>query len=222
MPYFRHVYFSKPLKLKERRINNKRHYELLDGSVLPSVTTVLSILSEDGINKWKKNVGVEVANHISKTAMHNGTEFHSMVEDYLNNDPLYKYKNVLPKGLFDQAKPELDKINNIRAQEVQLHSKDVGMAGRVDCVAEYNGVLSIIDFKTATKKKKPEWIEGYFLQCTAYALMFGEIGGIDIEQIVVLISGADGSVETFIRNKNEFTDRLKEVVQMYKDKNKDE
>ena len=156
---------------------------------------------------------------MSDEALPNGTEFHSMIEDYLNNEPLYKYKKVVPKALFQQAVPELDKINNIWAQEVQLWSSTLKMAGRVDCVAEFNGVPSIIDFKTANKKKKPEWLEAYFLQETCYSIMLEELTGKKVEQIVTILSGKDGSLETEVRNREMYRDRLMEVIKLYEERN---
>ena len=228
MVQFRHMYFQKPETLKESYEGGKRHYVVPGGDKYPSVTTVLSIVSEEGIKNWKKGLakrfGSEAAGNayaqaVSDEALPNGTEFHSIIEDYLNNDPLYKYKKVTPKALFEQAKPEIDKINNIWAQEVQLWSSKLRMAGRVDCVAEFNGIPSIIDFKTANKKKKLEWLEGYFLQETAYAEMLRERTNHDINQIVTIISGKDGSLETHVRNKNDYIDRLHEVIEEYNKRN---
>jgi len=214
--FFRHVFFREPEKLRERRIKGKRHYLSPKGNYLPSVTTVLSLLSEDGLKAWRKRVGEAEANRVSERATKNGTIFHKVVENYLNNKDTLKPPSQVVKKLFEQIKPELHKINNIRAQEVNLFSDGIGIAGRVDCVAEYDGVLSIIDFKTSRKKKQKSWILSYFLQSTAYAIMFEELVGTPINQIVVLVSAEDNTIKAFVEDKAQYIEPLKEIIEDYK------
>ncbi len=217
--FFRHTFFKAPPKLVQKNIDGKRYYIdplgkiLGKGVKLPSVTSVLSVLNEDGIKAWKKNVGEAEANKISSRALKNGTELHSIIENYLDNKPITKFKNKTSLKLFEQAKDEISKINNIKAQEVQLYSTKLGIAGRVDCIAEFDGVLSVIDFKSARKKKQKSWIKSYFFQATAYAEMYREITGEDIKQIVILISAEDGTVESFVEQKDEFVQPLKELLE---------
>ena len=130
-----------------------------------------------------------------------------MIEDYLNNElDLEKYDGKhLAKILFTQAKPMLARINNIHFQEAPLYSHEFAIAGRVDCIAEFDGKLSIIDFKTSSKEKKEEWIEGYLVQETGYAKMYEERSGIKVEQIVTLITCQTGDTQVFIKNPVSYT-----------------
>ena len=130
-----------------------------------------------------------------------------------------KFQSIFVKAQFENIKPLLHNINKIKSHEVFLYSDKLGMAGQVDCVAEYLGIPSIIDFKTSTKRKEEKWIEKYFLQATAYALMWEEQTGETIPQIVILITGEDGSLDSFIKRKSDYVDRLLEVIQLWKEKN---
>ena len=192
-------------------INKKRFYVTPDGNKYPSITTVLSGRAKEGINAWRERVGEAVANQIMRTAAKRGTAVHALCEDYLNNNELGN-QEVLPLAMFTLLKPELDNINNIVAQEVGLYSDRWGIAGRVDCIAEYDGKLTVIDFKTSTKEKKEEWIENYFIQCTAYCEMFEERYGREIDQIAVLIVCEDGGVQTFVKDKKDYIDLLQPAI----------
>lgn len=212
MTFYRHVFVQTFPKLQEKYINKQRFYESPNGKLLPSVTTVLSVLSKAGIDAWKKRVGETMADEISKNSMVNGTEMHSVIESFLDNKPANS-DNQTSQKLFEQMKPELLKINNIMAQEIQLHSEKLGVAGRVDCIAEYNGVPSVIDFKSASKKKSKSWITSYFLQATAYSLMFEELTHKKIDQIVIIISANDGTITSYVENKDQFVDQLLGVIE---------
>jgi|TARA_Y100000015_G_scaffold40009_1_gene44439 genome maintenance exonuclease 1 len=152
-----------------------------------SVTKLTGKLSEDAINQWKANVGIEVAEKVMKESSERGTCIHKFCEDYLTNEEI-----LIPEKLIDNyytfkaMKPELNNINNIIGLEVPLWSDEYKLKGRADCIGEYKGVLSMIDFKTSKKPKKKEWVEPYFIQATAYTEMVKEHTGIDIEQIVLL------------------------------------
>ena len=152
-------------------------------------------------------------------AANRGTAVHNMVEDYLNNVDLTqvdKYKKqFLPRMMFDVLKPELAKINNIRLQEAQMFSENYTVAGRVDCIGEYDGVLSIIDFKTSTKEKKEDWIENYFIQGSAYAEMYKEHFGEEPTQVVILVTTEEGTTQVFKKNKVDYLPRLKEAVENF-------
>ena len=216
MVFFRHVFFKKPAELIEHKISGKRHYKTPNGKILPSVTTVLSLLSEDGINAWRRRVGEAQADKIMEYASVTGTEMHSIIEDYLNNKIDEVEKNPRALKLFEQLKPSLNRINNIIAQEVPLFSEGIGVAGRVDCIAEFDGKLSVIDFKSSRKKKQKSWILKYFLQATCYALMFEELTKKKIDQIVILISADDETVDVYIEDKNNYVEKLKMVVEDYR------
>ena len=192
-------------------INKKRFYVTPEGNKYPSITTVLSGRAKEGIMAWRKRVGEDVANNIMRTAAKRGTAVHELCEDYLNNNELGN-QEVLPLAMFTLLKPELDNINNIVAQEVGLYSDKWGIAGRVDCIAEYDGKLTVIDFKTSTKEKKEEWIENYFIQCTAYCEMFEERYGRAIDQIAVLIVCEDGGVQTFVKDKKDYLPLLQPAI----------
>ena len=192
-------------------INKKRFYVTPEGNKYPSITTVLSGRAKEGINAWRQRVGEAVANNIMRTAAKRGTAVHALCENYLNNEELGN-QEVLPLAMFTLLKPELDNINNIVAQEVGLYSDNWGIAGRVDCIAEYDGKLTVIDFKTSTKEKKEEWIENYFIQCTAYCEMFEERYGRAIDQIAVLIVCEDGGVQTFVKDKKDYLPLLQPAI----------
>ena len=206
--------------LKAKNVNGKRFYEHLETKeAYPSITSVLSIRDKKGLHEWRQKVGEEVANHVMIQAANRGTAVHNMVEDYLNNvdlEQVDKYKKqFLPRMMFNVLKPELSKINNIRLQEAQMFSSDYTVAGRVDCIAEYDGVLSIVDFKTSTKEKNESWIENYFIQGSAYAEMFKEHFGEEVTQVVILIVTEEGTTQVFKKNKVDYLPKLKEAVENF-------
>jgi genome maintenance exonuclease 1 len=146
-----------------------------------------------------------------RTAAKRGTAVHNLVENYLNNEELSK-QDVLPLALFTLLKPSLDNINSIRIQEGSLYSNKWKIAGRVDCIAEYDGVLSVIDFKTSRQEKKEEWVENYFIQGTAYCEMYEERFGTPINQIVILIVTEDGAVQIFKKDKSSYLPLLQPAI----------
>ena len=219
MKYYTH----KPTKLTElttQTVNFKRFYETPDGKLYPSITTVLSTRNKKGLFEWRKRVGDEVANYVARTSANRGTAVHHMCEDYLNNFPTEwpdkwkeHEKKFLPFCLFKQLQNKvLQKIDNIRSQECALFSNKYRVAGRVDCIAEYNGKLSIIDFKTSTKERNDEWNENYYIQASAYAEMFEEQTGTPIEQIVILVVTEDGVVQEFVKEKYDYIPLLVESI----------
>ena len=167
-----------------------------------------------------KRVGDEVANYVARTSAARGTAVHHMCEDYLNNFPTEwpdkwseHEKKFLPFCLFKQLENKvLQKIDNIRSQECALFSNKYRVAGRVDCIAEYDGKLSIIDFKTSTKERNDEWNENYYIQASAYAEMFEEQTGTPIEQIVILVVTEDGAVQEFVKEKYDYIPLLVESI----------
>ena len=202
-------------ELSTKNLNRKRFYQTPDGKLYPSITTVLQKRKMAGLMEWRKNVGDDVANYIARTAAHRGTKVHHMCEDFLNNnfDEETHKKNFLPYVLFGQMKPVLmQKVNNILAQECGLYTDKYRVAGRVDCIAEYNGVKSIIDFKTSRKERNDDWNESYYIQASAYAEMFEERTGIEINQIVILVVTEDGIVQEFIKTKHDYLPLLVETI----------
>ena len=207
-----------PLKAKTSDVG--RFYTNLEtNESYPSITTVLGAQSKQGILEWKKRVGEDVANHISNQAATRGTAVHNMIEDHLNNqnvDDIEKYKKqFLPRMMFNVLKPELSKINNIRLQEAAMYSSDYTVAGRVDCIGEYDGVLSVIDFKTSTKEKSEDWIENYFIQGSAYSQMYKEHFGEEVPQIVILITTEQGTTQVFKKKPEDYLGKLKQYVEEF-------
>ncbi len=191
---------------KGKKIEGYRFYDI-DGQNYPSVTSVLGIRKKEGLQKWRDSVGNEVANWEMNRAARRGKSFHKLVEQYLNNETP-SIRDVLPLGLFRLAKPYIDKIENIRLLEQIMVSPKLTIAGQVDCVAEYNGKLSVIDFKTANKERIEDWIENYFLQCTAYSSMYEETFGEKIEQIVVLLAAEDGTMTAYVKDPQDYIEEL--------------
>ena len=220
MKIFNHEPVNLP-NIKARNQNGSRVYETPDGSFYPSITTVLSVRNKKGLFEWRKRVGDDVANYVARTSAARGTAVHHMCEDYLNNEDMKEHeKKFLPYCLFGQLqKKVLHKIDNIRAQECGLYSDKYKVAGRVDCIAEYNGKLSIIDFKTSSKERNDAWNENYYIQASAYAEMFEERTGIEINQICVLVVTEDGAVQEFVKDKKEYVPLIEETVSEWEMKN---
>ena len=193
-----------------------RKYVSPDGKDYPSVTTVLKHLSEDAIRAWRKRVGDEEANKVSTRASRRGTSVHTMLEKYVNNEEGYK-DGVMPdilataSSVFDTLEENVDEV---WGQELALYSDHLNMAGRVDLVGVWNGTPSIIDYKTSKRLKKKENITGYFLQCTAYAIMVEERTGIPVPQIVIVIAGDEGE-QIFIEQRDNWTAQLREAINEY-------
>ena len=218
MKNFDHIKLNGELpEITTESIKGKRFYVTPEGNKYPSITTVLSDRNKEGIVKWRESVGNDVANQVMRQAASRGTAVHTLIENYLNNEELSK-QDVLPVALFVTMKSELDNINNIRIQEGGLYSDKLGVAGRVDCIAEYKGKISVIDFKTSTKEKKEEWVENYFIQGSAYCEMYEERFLQPIEQVVILIVTEDGAVQTFIKDKRDYLPLLKTAIKEFNEK----
>ena len=197
--------------------DGKRYYTLPDGTKLPSVTTVLGAKPKPGILEWRARVGEEEATRISKVATTRGTNVHMICENYLNNKKDYM-RGVMPDALeyFLSIKPFINKINNVHYQECTLYSKLLGMAGRVDVIAEYNGQLSVIDFKTASRAKKREDITDYFHQTTAYALMYREMIGVPINNLVIIMAVKDSEPLIYEERTKDHIRGLSDSIKYYK------
>ena len=203
-------------ELNTETIDGKRFYVTPKGK-LPSITTVLSILSRDAIKAWRERVGEKEANKISTKASRRGTSVHAMCEDFINND--FDAKKYLPndRETFNSIKPILEEhLDNVYAQEVPLWSEYLGVAGRVDCIAEWDGKLSVIDFKTSRKLKKKEYISNYFQQCAAYAVMWEERTGIPINKIVVVIAVDGEQPQVFEERRDNYIYECVETIARYR------
>ena len=209
-------------EIKATTTDGVRLYETPEGNHYPSITTVLSVRNKKGLHDWRKRVGDDVANYVARKAANRGTAVHHMCEDYLNNDfdeEKHK-KKFLPYVLFNQLRESvLRKVNDIYSQEAGLYSDKYKIAGRVDCIAEYDGKLSIIDFKTSSKERSDDWNESYYIQASAYAEMFEERTGIEINQVAILVVTEDGVVQEFVKNKTEYLPLLSDVIKEWKVKN---
>jgi hypothetical protein len=209
---FNHVTHEFPQLLQENT-EGRRLYVAPNGEKYASVTTVLSDYGKEGIMQWRKKVGEEKANEISRKATTRGTSVHKVIETFLNNEDISQH-DMMPnvKSLFYRMKPELEKMNNIHCLETRLFSHKLRLAGTVDCIAEHNGVLSVVDFKTSIRLKKKEQIQNYFMQGVAYADMFNEMTGLEVDQIVILI-GVDTAnfAQTLTVKKNEMDGHRQEL-----------
>ena len=218
---FNHVQISLP-EVTTETINRKRFYVTPEGEKYPSITTVLSTRKKEGLFEWRKRVGNDVANYVARTSASRGTKVHHMCEDYLNNefDEEKHKKDFLPFCLFNQLKDQaLCNLNNIYAQEAGLYSDKYKVAGRVDCVAEYKDTLSIIDFKTSTRERSDDWNENYYIQGSAYAEMFEERTKIKIDQVVILVVTEDGTVQEFVKSKQDYLPMLEESINAWSKSN---
>ena len=193
-----------------------RTYNAPNGKSYPSVTTVLSILTEDAIRSWRDRVGEEQADIVSGKASRRGTKVHSIVEKYLNNEDTSKFLPHIQQSL-ENLKPVLDNdIGTIFGLEVALYSDHLGVAGRCDCIAQYNGVPSIIDFKTSRYIKKKEKISNYFAQGAAYAIMWEERTGMVIPNVVVIMDVDHEKPLVFVEHRDNYTKLLKETIDEYR------
>ena len=210
-------------KTKGKNVNGFRFYDI-EGKPYPSVTSVLGIRKKKELKEWRDKIGKDVANWEMNRAARRGSALHTLVEQYLK-DETPSIRGVLPLGLFKLLKPYVDQIDNIHLLETIMFSKKLTIAGQVDCVAEYNGKLSVIDFKSANSERKENWIDNYFLQTTAYAMMYEENFGTPIEQIVILIAAEDGSVAAHVKEKKDYIDELITSIdnfyKYYEEENKD-
>jgi len=189
--------------------NGLRLYEVGEGKWYPSVTTVTGHRKKDSIIKWRKRVGDEQANKISGQATARGNRYHSYTESYLRNEPVvFDDSHPLPKFMFQSSQKTLDRINNIHLLESPLYSDHFRIAGRVDCIAEFDSELAVIDFKTSTKPKTESWIENYFVQETAYAVMYYERCGVQVDKIVTIIAVEDGSVQVIEKRNLDYYYKL--------------
>jgi len=202
-------------KLKSQSQNGFRYYSI-DGKSYPSVTSVLSILSKDGIRAWRDSIGHDVADFETRRAATRGIHFHKICENYLYNKNISEYKKkILSYGLFNLVKHEIDRIDNIHGMEKTLYSHSLKLAGRTDCIAEFDNVLSIIDFKSANKEKSPEILENHILQETAYAIMWNELTDIPIEQIVTIVACENGELQIVIEKPEFYRQKLESVIDQF-------
>lgn len=223
MKVFNHVGLIEPIEMNTVMVEGRRYYNTPTGNKHKSVTTVISNNSKkkEVIAKWRARVGEEKANRICSRSTTRGNRYHKLVENYLNNEHdtnLYK-EYPLVWIMFESSRKILDNINNIYLQEAGLYSDFLGIAGRVDCIAEYNGKLSIIDFKTSAEEKKEEYLYDYYVQEVAYACMLKELYNLDVVQLVTIVACENGETQVSIQPpKKEYFIKLQQYIQEYEER----
>ena len=214
---FNHVDVELP-RLERETIDGVRYYKVPDDEELlklVSITSVTSHFNREVFDNWRRKVGEEKAQKITKAATSRGTDMHSLVENYLYNKDLPSVSPIAD-FLFKISKSELKRINNIYALEGSLYSKQLGVAGTVDCIAEYDGELAIIDFKTSKKPKPREWIEHYFVQCMAYGCMLYELTGISVKKLVIIMACENGECVVYEeRDKSKYIKLLGKYIRKF-------
>jgi len=214
---FKHIGPAVPIKeLQTRTMDSGRFYKI-DSAWLPSVTTVVSNATKDGILKWQQRVGFAEAEKVRRASAWRGTQYHNLVEHYLNNE-LEKIEESegLPTYLFRSARETLDRISDVVAIEAPLFSRNLGIAGRVDCIASFDSELAIIDFKTTKNLKKEEHLEKFFVQEAAYAYMYYEMTGVEVDKLVTLSVAEDGTTQVVQKyDKIPYIDTLIDWIKLY-------
>ena len=196
--------------------NGKRHYVTPSGELYPSITTVLGELSKASIQAWRKRVGETEANKISGKASRRGTKLHSVCEAYIQNKEEY-LNGETPHivELFKTIEPFFERVNNIQGVELALYSDHFGIAGRTDCIAEFDGVLSVIDYKTSNKIKKKEWCEKFFAQGAFYGIAYEELTSIPVPQVVIIIAVENEQPQLFVEKRDDWTHLIWEAKKLY-------
>ena len=214
---FTHHNFLGDIELNKKETQGIRFYNLPDGQWVPSITSVTSFYNREIFAKWRKRVGIEEANRITKKATARGTDFHEAAQAYLMNLEL-NWDDFRPatQFMFHHAKPYLDKINNVHAIERTLYSEYLGLAGRVDCIGEYEGELAVIDFKTSEKIKPEKWLENYFVQETFYACAYYEMTGIPVKKLITIMVAENGECKVYEkRDKGEYIKLLTKYIKKF-------
>ncbi|NBO99952.1 MAG: exonuclease [Proteobacteria bacterium] len=217
---FKHVILPE-LNIKQiTEDSGKRFYVTSEGNRYPSVTTMLSHFSRKSIQEWRNRIGQEEANKISRAASNRGTKLHKIVEKYLANEDM-EITNQFQAELFKSIIPYLNYIDNIHLQEKYLYSNYLRLAGTVDCIAEYKGKLSVIDFKTSSRQKQEDWIESYFVQTAAYAIMFEERYKIPVPRITIIIAVENDYPQIFHKKRDDYAGKLLKMRDEYEWSTKD-
>jgi hypothetical protein len=215
---FNHIDLNLP-SLNRETIDGVRYYKVPNDEELirlVSITSVTSHFNKEIFVKWRKRVGEEEANRITKKATSRGTDMHTLVENYLLNIPELPKVQPISDFLFKISRSTLNNINNIHALESSLYSKELGIAGTVDCIAEYEGELAIIDFKTSAKPKPEDWIEHYFVQCMAYGCMLYEMTGIMVKKLVIIMACENGECVVYEqRDKAKYIKLLTQYIRKF-------
>ena len=216
MKQFNHVGSSLDCELKTENINGKRIYETPNGDKYISITSLLSNLSKASIQKWRERVGEDEARKITTQASRRGTSVHNICESYIKNE--YGHLDGrMPNevDLFSSIQPLLNRIDNIHVVEGSMWSDHLKLAGRTDLIGEFDNRLSVIDYKTSSKKKTWEMCNQYFMQGTFYAIAYEERTGIPVDTIVIIMAVENEQPLLFIEKRDRWIEPLKEIITKY-------
>ena len=218
MKKFNHLRRSPKLSfnIQHESRNGKRFYATPAGELYPSITTILGEFSKASIQEWRKRVGETEANKISGKASRRGTSLHSVCESYIKNEDGYldgQTPNIVE--LFKNIEPFLERIDNVHGVELALYSDHFGVAGRTDLIAEFDGVLSVIDYKTSNRIKKKEWCESYFAQGAFYGVAYEELTKIPVSQVVIIIAVDEEHPQLFVEKRDDWVDKIWEAKKLY-------
>lgn len=193
--------------------DGKRVYKTPSGAAYPSVTTITGQHTAEAIKKWRQRVGEEEANRVSSRASARGTRVHQLCEDYLRTGDASP--DIFDAEMWAAIKPELNRINNIHALETPLYSDHLQVAGTVDCIAEYDGKISVIDFKTSRRQKSANDIHDYFMQCSAYAVAFEERTKIPVNRLVIIMAVEDSEPLVFHERRDNWINSFRQLRERY-------
>lgn len=213
---FIHIDIDLP-QLERSTIDGVRYYDINENNELKklvSITSVISHINKDKFVGWRKKVGEEEANRITKAATSRGTDTHTLIENHLLNKELPTGLLPISEFLFKVAKPTLNRINNIHTLEGSLYSNILGVAGSVDTIAEFDDELAVIDYKTSKEPKPKKWIEGYFVQAMFYGMAYYEMTGTSIKKLVIIMTCENG--DCVVYEERDLKKYMKLVVQYIK------
>lgn len=216
MTEFNHIPVNfTPSELIEK--DDGHYYQTPSGAIYPSITTILqktqTLEKQQSLQNWREQ---EIASdYITREASIVGSETHKLIENYLNGEEIFEKLRLLSEAHFNNLLPFVNKINDIHGIELRLYSDKMKLAGTSDCIAKYDGTLSIIDYKTKRSNQKEEWLTDYFIQATSYGIMFKELTGIKVEKIVILVSSEKNTRMEFIKNPDDYLDLLEQRIDQY-------
>jgi len=204
-----------PSELIEK--DDGHYYQTPSGAIYPSITTMLQktqpLEKQQSLQNWREQ---EIASdYIAEEAAIVGSETHKLIENYLNDEEIFEKFRLLSEAHFNNLLPFVNKINDIHGIELRLYSDKMKLAGTSDCIAKYDGTLSVIDYKTKRSNQREEWLTDHFIQATSYGAMFKELTGIKVEQIVILVSSEKNTRMEFIKNPDDYLDLLEQRIDQY-------
>ena len=218
MSSFNHI----PINFQQAQLIEKEdghYYQTPKGDIFPSITTILqktmSAEKQQNLENWKDQEAA--ARYITEESALVGTQTHKLIEDYLNEIEQTQEVRLLSVAHFNNLIPLLQKINDIHGTELRLYSNAMKLAGMSDCIAKYDGELSIIDYKTKRSNQQEEWMTDHFIQGTAYSEMFKELSGIEIKQVVILVSSEKNTRMEFVKKTKDYKDLLTQRLNQFYD-----